>query len=85
MIANLMALSVRARWAILFLFLAVGGLGIWQLTRLPIDAVPDITNKQVQINTIDKGNGSPLDWAVCWSSRKFCKWLESVGGKRYDV
>jgi cobalt-zinc-cadmium resistance protein CzcA len=55
MIANLMALSVRARWAILFLFLAVGGLGIWQLTKLPIDAVPDITNKQVQINTIDKG------------------------------
>ena len=37
------------------------------------------------INTVDKGNGSPLDWAVCWSSRKFCKWLESVGGKRHDV
>ena len=27
-------------------------LGAWSLTRLPIDAVPDITNKQVQINTI---------------------------------
>jgi hypothetical protein len=37
------------------------------------------------INTIDKGNGSPLDWADCWSSRKFCRWLESVGGKRHDV
>lgn len=37
------------------------------------------------INTIDKGNGSPLDWAVCWSSAKFCRWLESVGGKRHDV
>jgi len=53
MIAKLMALSVRARWAVLFLFLIVAGLGIWQLTRLPIDAVPDITNNQVQINTID--------------------------------
>jgi cobalt-zinc-cadmium resistance protein CzcA len=50
-----MALSVRARWAVLFIFLAVAGLGAWQLTKLPIDAVPDITNKQVQINTIDRG------------------------------
>ncbi len=55
MIASLMALSVRARWAVLFIFLAVAGLGAWQLTKLPIDAVPDITNKQVQINTIDRG------------------------------
>ena len=53
MIAKLMALSVRARWAVLFLFLVIAGLGVWQLTKLPIDAVPDITNKQVQINTID--------------------------------
>ncbi len=55
MIASLMALSVRARWAVLFIFLAIAGLGAWQLTKLPIDAVPDITNKQVQINTIDRG------------------------------
>src|SRR3546814_8457332 len=53
MIAKLMALSVRARWAVLFLFLVIAGLGVWQLTKLPIDAVPDITNKQMQINTID--------------------------------
>ncbi|WEJ99277.1 MAG: CusA/CzcA family heavy metal efflux RND transporter [Candidatus Sphingomonas phytovorans] len=55
MIANLIALSVRARWAVLFLFLGVAGVGVWQLMKLPIDAVPDITNKQVQINTIDRG------------------------------
>lgn len=42
-------------------------------------------SRGADINTVDKGNGSPLDWAVCWSSRKFCKWLESVGGKRHDV
>ncbi|MGD9810141.1 MAG: efflux RND transporter permease subunit [Sphingobium sp.] len=53
MIANLIALAVRARWAVLFLFLAVAGLGLWQLTKLPIDAVPDITSNQVQINTVD--------------------------------
>ena len=55
MIAKLMALSVRARWAVLFLFLIVAGLGVWQLTKLPIDAVPDITNNQVQINTVERG------------------------------
>ncbi|BBC71645.1 cation transporter [Altererythrobacter sp. B11] len=53
MIARLIALSVRARWMVLFLFLAIAGLGIWQLTKLPIDAVPDITSNQVQINTVD--------------------------------
>src|SRR3546814_5228971 len=52
-ISSLIAFAVRQRWAVLFFFLVVAGLGIWQLTKLPIDAVPDITNKQVQINTID--------------------------------
>jgi len=53
MIARLIALSVRARWTVLFLFLAVAALGTWQLFQLPIDAVPDITSNQVQINTVD--------------------------------
>src|ERR1700740_88863 len=55
MIANLMALSVRARWGIVALFLVIAGIGIWQLTKLPINAVPDITNNQVQINTVERG------------------------------
>ena len=42
-------------------------------------------SRGANINTIDKGNGSPLDWAACWSSKKFCAWLESVAGKRHDV
>jgi ankyrin repeat protein len=37
------------------------------------------------VNTVDKGSGSPLDWATCHSSPEFCAWLESVGGKRRDV
>ncbi|MDI1366514.1 MAG: efflux RND transporter permease subunit, partial [bacterium] len=53
MIAKLLSFSVRARWAVLFVVLGISILGAWQLTKLPIDAVPDITNKQVQINTSD--------------------------------
>ncbi|MBN8814525.1 MAG: CusA/CzcA family heavy metal efflux RND transporter [Sphingomonas sp.] len=60
MIANLISLSVRARWAVLLIFLVVAGLGLWQLTKLPIDAVPDITNRQVQINTVERGL-SPIE------------------------
>ncbi|MFA6607848.1 MAG: efflux RND transporter permease subunit, partial [Sphingomonas sp.] len=60
MIANLMALSVRARWAVVAFFLVVAAVGAWQLTRLPIDAVPDITNNQVQINTVERGL-SPIE------------------------
>ena len=60
MMGNLMGLSVRNRWAIVALFLLVAAFGFWQLLKLPIDAVPDITNKQVQINTVDPGL-SPVD------------------------
>ena len=51
----------------------VAALGAWNFTRLPIDAVPDITNKQVQINTaitglspveIEKQITFPIEWAM---------------------
>ena len=51
MIDAILKLSVRARWAILFLTLAAAAIGVWQSLLLPIDVTPDITNKQVQINT----------------------------------
>jgi cobalt-zinc-cadmium resistance protein CzcA len=60
MIASLMGLSVRARWAVIFIVAIISAVGVWQLSRLPIDAVPDITNKQVQINTVDPGL-SPIE------------------------
>ncbi|MES2022858.1 MAG: CusA/CzcA family heavy metal efflux RND transporter [Pseudomonadota bacterium] len=50
MIARILGLSVRGRWLVAFLTLLVVGFGAWQITRLPIDAVPDVTNRQVQIN-----------------------------------
>ena len=60
MIDRLLDASVRFRWAVLFITLATVIYGTFQLFRLPIDAVPDITNKQVQINTTAPAYG-PLD------------------------
>jgi cobalt-zinc-cadmium resistance protein CzcA len=51
MITRLIALSVRHRWLVIVAWLALGVLGVVAFGRLPIDAVPDITNVQVQINT----------------------------------
>src|SRR5215475_5050410 len=50
MIERILALSVRNRWLVLLLTLAAAVSGTWSLAKLPIDAVPDITNVQVQIN-----------------------------------
>lgn len=52
MIAGILAFSVRNRWLVLLLSLLVAGFGVWSMQKLPIDAVPDITNTQVQISTI---------------------------------
>jgi cobalt-zinc-cadmium resistance protein CzcA len=47
--------SVVHRWAVVAVTAAVAGVGLFSLRRLPIDAVPDITNVQVQVNTIVEG------------------------------
>lgn len=60
MIDRLLDASVRFRWAVLALTLLVAIYGAFQLFRLPIDAVPDITNKQVQVN-VSAAQFSPLD------------------------
>ena len=51
MIDNIIRLSVERRFLFLVLALILIGIGVWSYQRLPIDAVPDITNVQVQINT----------------------------------
>jgi cobalt-zinc-cadmium resistance protein CzcA len=53
-------LSLRYRWLVLLATTAMAVLGAYNYTRLPIDAVPDITNVQVQINTKAPGY-SPLE------------------------
>jgi heavy metal efflux system protein len=49
---HVLAFSVRRRWLVVLVTLAAAISGAWSLTRLPIDAVPDVTNVQVQINAI---------------------------------
>ena len=52
MIDAILTGAVRSRWLILFVTAVVACIGAWQLNLLPIDVTPDITNKQVQINTV---------------------------------
>ena len=52
MIGKILFLSVQARWFVVFLTVLVAGYGFYEVTRLPIDALPDITNKQVMINFV---------------------------------
>jgi len=49
-INKLIAFSLRHRLLVLLLAVVVAGAGLYSARRLPIDAVPDITTKQVQIN-----------------------------------
>ena len=44
MIERIIDFSVRRRWLILLVTLAAAAYGFWSLTKLPIDAVPDVTN-----------------------------------------
>src|SRR6266550_9519154 len=52
MIERILDFSVRRRWAVALLTFAAALSGTWALTKLPIDAVPDVTNVQVQVNAI---------------------------------
>ena len=60
MIDRILAFSIQNRWLVIIAAIAVGALGAWNFTRLPIDAVPDITNVQVQVNSLAPGY-SPLE------------------------
>ena len=60
MLERLIRFSIRHRWLMLVLTAALIALGIWNYRHLPIDATPDITNVQVQINTQTPGY-SPLE------------------------
>ena len=59
MMNQLISFSVERRWLIIALTLMIAALGIYNTSKLPIDAVPDITNVQVQINSEAPGY-SPL-------------------------
>src|SRR5882724_2710955 len=52
MIERVLAFSVGRGWLVLLATLVAAVTGAWSLTRLSIDAVPDVTNVQVQINAL---------------------------------
>ena len=60
MLNAILRLSIERRYLVMSLMLALIGIGVWSYQHLPIDAVPDITNVQVQINTEAPGY-SPLE------------------------
>lgn len=51
MINNIISFSIKNKLIIGMLTLALVGAGIWSMTKVPLDAVPDITNNQVQVIT----------------------------------
>ncbi|MDP2784418.1 MAG: CusA/CzcA family heavy metal efflux RND transporter [Sulfurimicrobium sp.] len=60
MFEKIIRFAIDQRWMVLLMTLAMAALGVFSYQNLPIDAVPDITNVQVQINTAVPGY-SPLE------------------------
>ncbi len=60
MLDRILGFSIRQRLMVILLTLGMGVLGVFNFQKLPIDALPDITNVQVQINTEAEGY-SPLE------------------------
>ncbi|NGZ83123.1 efflux RND transporter permease subunit [Duganella aceris] len=52
--------AIQQRWLVMLIVAAMAALGAYSYQQLPIDAVPDITNVQVQVNTAAPGY-SPLE------------------------
>ncbi len=60
MFEKLIRFAIEQRWLVLLSVLGMAALGVYNYQRLPIDAVPDITNVQVQVNSAAPGY-SPLE------------------------
>ncbi len=60
LLERVLRFSIVHRWSVVVITAALASYGLFNLRRLPIDAVPDITNVQVQINTVVEGL-PPLD------------------------
>lgn len=58
MLTKIIEFSVKNKLIIALLVLGLIGIGSYQVTKLPIDAVPDITNNQVQVITIAPSFGA---------------------------
>jgi cobalt-zinc-cadmium resistance protein CzcA len=60
LLERVLRFSIVHRWAVVVVTAGLAGFGVFNLRRLPIDAVPDITTVQVQINSAVEGL-PPLD------------------------
>jgi heavy metal efflux system protein len=60
MFEKLIRAAIEHRWLVLLAVIGMAAIGLFNYQKLPIDAVPDITNVQVQINTQAPGY-SPLE------------------------
>ena len=60
MFEKLIRAAIEHRWLVLLAVIGMAAVGVFNYQKLPIDAVPDITNVQVQINTQAPGY-SPLE------------------------
>lgn len=60
MLERILKFSIHYRWGVLLATAAVAALGVYNFQRLPIDALPDITSIQVQVNTEAVGY-SPME------------------------
>jgi len=58
MLTKIIEFSVKNKLIIALLILGLIGIGSYQVSKLPIDAVPDITNNQVQVITIAPSFGA---------------------------
>jgi heavy metal efflux system protein len=73
MLEKIIEFSIRQSAVVLLATIALLGIGLYSFTKLPIDAVPDITNVQVQINTnvsalspveIEQQITFPIEWSM---------------------
>ena len=82
MLERIVELSIRQRFAVLAAVFIFAAVGIYSFGRLKIDAVPDITNVQVQINTSAPGF-SPLEAEQ--AGRGQTRWLALYRAGSADV
>ncbi|PPU38788.1 efflux RND transporter permease subunit [Xanthomonas arboricola] len=60
MLERIIRISISQRWLVMAMTVLLIAIGVWSFSQLPIDATPDITNVQVQVNTAAPGY-SPLE------------------------
>jgi len=60
MFERIIRFAIEHRWLVMLAVFGMAAYGVYSYQKLPIDAVPDITNVQVQINTSAPGY-SPLE------------------------